>query len=40
MHFVKQNINFNRNERESKIKPHAQFKGDDPCISAHIRIAN
>ena len=37
---LKKNINFDKNETESKIENHTHFKRDEPCVSAHIRIAN
>ena len=41
MIFVEKNTNFDKNETESKNgKSHTQFKGEETCASAHIRIAN
>ena len=41
MLFVEKNTNFDKNETESKNgKCHTQFKREEPCASAHLRIAN
>ena len=40
MHFVEQKLNFNKNETELKIENPTDSFRDDPCASAHIRIAN
>ena len=40
---LKKNINFAKNETESKMeipKSHIQFQRDEPCASAHLKIAN
>ena len=38
---LNKNINFNKNETESKIENPTQFQRDKPCALAHIiRIAN
>ena len=41
MHFVEQNLNFNKNETELKIEnPTHSFTRDEPFAAAHIRMAN
>ena len=38
---LSKNINVNKNKTESKMEnPTQQFKRDEPCALAHIRIAN
>ena len=38
--FVEKNINFNKNDTQSKMENLTEFRRDEPCVLAHIRIAN
>ena len=37
---LNKNINFNKNEKESKMENPTQFQRDESCASARIRIAS
>ena len=38
---LNKNRNCNKNETESKVEnPHTQYQKNEPCASAHMRIAN
>ena len=38
--FVEKNINFNKNDTQSQMENLTEFRRDEPCVLAHIRIAN
>ena len=40
MSFVEQDINFDKNETKSKTENPTQFQRDEPCASAHVKIAD
>ena len=40
MSFVEQNTSFDKNETKSKMENPTQFERDEPCASAHVKIAD